>query len=98
MFILSRFHSNLSFNLTKKRSKGLKNQRYSVDIFPLHSCVTEYTLFTSAETRDATEMWEVLYITERKREKKAKNYKTQFMQLSYIVQNAYKLKKQNKYQ
>lgn len=75
MFILSRFHSNLSFNLTKKRSKGLKNQRYSVDIFPLHSCVTEYTLFTSAETRDATEMWEVLYITERKREKKPKTTK-----------------------
>lgn len=45
-------------------------------------------------------MWEVLYITERKREKKAKNYKTQFMQLSYIVQNAYKLKNKtniNKY-
>lgn len=34
---------------------------------------------------------EVLYITER--EKKTKNYKTKFMQSSYIVQNAYKLKK-----
>lgn len=61
-------------------------------------CDGIHIVYFCRNERDATEMWEVLYITERKREKKAKNYKTQFMQLSYIVQNAYKLKKQNKYQ
>lgn len=61
-------------------------------------CDGIHIVYFCRNERDHGNVGSIVHNWEREREKKAKNYKTQFMQLSYIVQNAYKLKKQNKYQ